>query len=71
MFALFMGLSNFGFSASEYLGAGLLQLLGGVEAPDFPNLWQYEAVLCCTKALPILLVPVLIPCIHFVGGLQP
>jgi len=33
MFALFMGLSNFGSDAGRYLGSSLLTTLGGVVKP--------------------------------------
>lgn len=61
MFSLFMGLSNFGGNASEYLGSGLLAILGDVPPPTFPNLELLVFISCACKALPILLVPFLVP----------
>ena len=61
MFSLFMGLSNFGSNTAEYVGAGLIELYGGVEAPEFDNLTAVITVSCFCKALPIVLVPFLVP----------
>ena len=61
MFALFMGLSNFGFAAGEYLGSALLFLFGGVAKPEFHNLGPYVATRSCMRVLPALLVPYLVP----------
>ena len=48
MFALFMGLSNFGRAAGGYLGSSLLILLGGVDKPD------YDQVICFRPPHPFL-----------------
>jgi len=61
MFSLFMGLSNFGSDASEYVGASILELFGGVRAPEFRNLVPYVLMQSVAKALPILLIPLLVP----------
>ena len=61
MFALFMGLSNFGSAAGEYLGSGLLYLFGGVTKPDFHELAPYVATRSFMRLLPALLVPWLVP----------
>jgi len=61
MFALFMGLSNFGRTAGEYLGSFLLQAYGGVEAPVFENLEAFVVTACLMQAIPILMVPYLVP----------
>ena len=37
LFALEMGLSNFGAQTGKYLGVVLLAVLGGVEPPEFVN----------------------------------
>ena len=61
IFALNMGLNNFGVQTGSYLGVVLLAALGGVESPQFENieLWAVLRALC--SVLPILLVPVLVP----------
>ena len=61
MFALFMGLSNFGRDAAEFFGAGLLALFGGVARPDYPHMEGLVALSCALKLLPIALVPFLVP----------
>lgn len=61
MFALFMGLSNFGAFAGQYLGSGVLKLLGGVDKPDFNGLTNYVLLRSALRILPLLLVPVLVP----------
>ena len=61
MFSLFMGLSNFGANAAENLGAGLQGLFGGIEAPAYENISGFVALSCAMKALPVLLVPFLVP----------
>ena len=61
MFALFMGLSNFGSAAGEYLGSGLLYLFGGVAKPEFDQLAPYVATRSFMRVLPVLLVPWLVP----------
>jgi hypothetical protein len=61
MFALFMGMSNFGTFAGGYLGSGLLHLLGGVQKPDFDNIEAYILVRSLMRALPLLLIPSLVP----------
>ncbi len=61
MFALFMGLSNFGSAAGNYAGSALLRLFGGVEAPNFEHLAQYVLTRTIIGMLPIVLVPVLVP----------
>ena len=44
MFALFMGLSNFGTITGYYVGSGMLSLFGGVEAPEFNHLGFFVVV---------------------------
>ena len=61
MFALFMGLSNFGSAAGDYLGSGLLHAFGGVKAPEYDHLVSYVATRSALRALPLLLVPHLVP----------
>ena len=55
------GVSNFGRSAADYLGSGLLQMLGGVSAPAYDHLTEYVLVACSMKALPLFLIPLLVP----------
>ena len=61
MFALFMGLSNFGSQSGSYFGSALLRLFGGVEAPGFEGLAPYVVTRTLIGTLPILLVPFLVP----------
>jgi len=61
MFALFMGLSNFGAFAGQYLGSGVLKALGGVTKPDFAGLTSYVLLRSGMRILPLLLVPFLVP----------
>jgi len=61
MFALFMGLSNFGSAAGQYVGSALLRFFGGVEAPAFERLGAYVFTRTLIGATPILLVPLLVP----------
>ncbi|GAB5369753.1 hypothetical protein AAMO2058_001432700 [Amorphochlora amoebiformis] len=49
LFALNMGLSNFGVSIGDYLGQALLGILGGVNPPDFNNLAVFILVLSNTQ----------------------
>ena len=61
MFALFMGLSNFGYAAGSYLGSFVLKLFGGVEAPEYENIGLYIWAKFVMRFLPVLLVPFLVP----------
>jgi hypothetical protein len=61
LFALTMGLSNFGGKMGSYLGIGLLDALGGVHAPQFENLRLLVVIRSLTRALPLLLIPWLVP----------
>jgi hypothetical protein len=61
LFALEMGLSNFGGQTGKYLGVVLLASLGGVEAPGFVNIEVLVVVRALCRALPILLIPHLVP----------
>jgi hypothetical protein len=56
-----MGLSNFGGKMGSYLGIGLLDALGGVDAPHFTNLRLLVVIRSLTRALPLLLIPFLVP----------
>jgi len=61
LFAFTMGLSNFGSKIGSYMGIGLLHVLGGVHAPHFENLRLLVLIRSLTRALPILLIPYLVP----------
>ena len=61
LFALNMGLSNFGGSVGGFLGKGLLDALGGVEAPGFEGIEWLAVITSLTRLLPMMLVPLLIP----------
>lgn len=61
MFALFMGLSNFGNDAGRYLGSSLLKYLGNPSKPGYEGIATYSFVKSLMRALPVLLVPFLVP----------
>ena len=61
MFALFMGLSNFGGSGGTYLGSSILTLLGGVKKPEFDGLIQYAWITAICNGAQIAMVPFLVP----------
>jgi hypothetical protein len=61
LFALEMGLSNFGAQTGKYLGVVLLSLLGGVEPPEFVNIEILVVIRALCRLLPILLIPHLVP----------
>jgi len=61
LFALTMGLSNFGAKMGGYAGIALLSALGGVDSPGFHNLRVLVIIRSLTRALPILLIPFLVP----------
>ena len=56
-----MGLSNFGVQTGKYVGAALLRSIGGVEPPMFANIELLVLIRSCCRALPILLIPLLVP----------
>ena len=61
LFALNMGLSNFGVILGTYMGNGLLLALGGVKGPEFENLDVLVIIRSLARLLPIALIPFLIP----------
>eukprot|EP00941_MAST-03F_sp_MAST-3F-sp1_P001344 g1344.t1 len=61
LFAMTMGLWNFGSTMGGYTGVGLLHLLGGVEPPEFRNIETLVIFRSLTRFLPILFIPFLIP----------
>jgi len=61
LFALTMGLSNFGAKMGSYAGIAVLHALGGVDQPHFHNLRTLVILRSLTRALPILLIPSLVP----------
>jgi hypothetical protein len=62
MFALQMGVSNFGSHAGMYLGTAILEIsYPRLHAPDFAGLSSYITLRSALRALPIFLVPILVP----------
>ncbi|EOD15382.1 hypothetical protein EMIHUDRAFT_416249 [Emiliania huxleyi CCMP1516] len=62
MFALQMGLSNFGSNAGLYLGTAILEIFyPKLHAPEFEGLTSYITLRSALRLLPILLVPFLVP----------
>ena len=61
LFALLMGLSNFGTIVGIYNGVALLHLFGGVEAPEFRNLPAFVLARTLCYLAPLALVFVLVP----------
>ncbi|GBG33520.1 Folate-biopterin transporter 1, chloroplastic [Hondaea fermentalgiana] len=61
LFALNMGLSNFGVTLGRYHGVGLMWIFGGVTGPNFVNLDWFVLARSLMRLLPILLIPVLVP----------
>ena len=61
MFALFMGLSNFGYDVGRYAGTAVMSLLGGVSAPGYDGIGAFMWVKTLSRLLPLLSVPFLVP----------
>mmetsp|Transcript_25981 Transcript_25981/g.89641 ORF Transcript_25981/g.89641 Transcript_25981/m.89641 type:complete len:226 (-) Transcript_25981:32-709(-) len=61
LFALLMGLSNFGTVLGGYHGAALLRLFGGVVEPEFRHIEAFVAVRTLFYLAPIGLIPLLVP----------
>jgi hypothetical protein len=61
IFALMMGLANLGTACGNYSGVVLLELLGGVEAPEFNNIEALVVIRSLLRALPIAFIPYLVP----------
>lgn len=61
MFALMMGLGNFGSASGRYLGSTLLNLLGGVTKPDYHGLETYLLVVAAISTSVIALIPLTVP----------
>jgi len=61
MFALFMGLSNFGSDAGRFLGSSLLKVVGDPTKPDYDGMATYCLLKSLMRLLPIALVPFLVP----------
>ena len=70
LFALLMGLSNFGGTIGGYNGAALLHIFGGVTAPEFKHLPSFIFARTIMYLLPIALVPVFVPKGSPVDGLE-
>lgn len=60
LFAMNMGLSNFGATVGGYMGNGLMWLLG-VQAPVYNNLGLFVIIRSIMRLLPLLLIPILVP----------
>lgn len=60
-FAINMGLIWLGRNIGGFFGMGLLAALGGVEPPAFENIRVLVLVRSLTRALPLLLIPHLLP----------
>ena len=60
-FALYMAVIRRGRNVGGYFGMGLLAVLGGVEPPLFENLRMLVLVRSLTRALPLLLIRLLLP----------
>ena len=60
MFALFMGLSNFGYDVGRYSGAGLIAILD-VQRPDFDGIAAFMLIKAAARLLPLMCVPFLVP----------
>ena len=61
IFALLMGLENFGEASGHYLGSQVLNILGGVRKPDFEHLEKVPLVAAAFSFACLALVPGLIP----------
>lgn len=61
VFALNMGLSNFGSVVGSYFGIVVLHALGGVDPPEFHNLELLVIIRSLTRFLPVFLVWKLVP----------
>jgi folate/biopterin transporter len=61
LFAMNMSLSNFGRTVGAYTGIGIMQMLGGIKAPEFNNLPAFILIRSLARLLPILLIPCLVP----------
>jgi len=61
LFAMNMGLSNFGSTLGEYHAVGLMWMLGGIEQPRFDRLEHYVVLRSLARLLPIVLIPYLVP----------
>ncbi|KAJ8606091.1 hypothetical protein CTAYLR_005189 [Chrysophaeum taylorii] len=70
LFALLMGLSNFGAVVGLYNGVVLLHLFGGVDQPDFRYLPHFVFVRTLCYLSPVLLIPVFVPKGSPLGGDQ-
>jgi hypothetical protein len=53
LFAMNMGLSNFGGVMGGYLGIGLMGFLGGIHPPEFVNLDTFILIKSLCKLLPV------------------
>ena len=61
LFALMMGVWNFGSSVGKYNGVVLLYMFGGVESPEFKNIEPFIFLRTVMYLGPLLLVPIFGP----------
>jgi hypothetical protein len=61
LFALLMGLSNFGSTIGLYNGVFLLSAFGGVEQPEFRHLPAFVLMRTVFYLAPVLLVFIFVP----------
>jgi len=60
LFAMLMGLSNFGSDMGGYLGT-VIQSWVGVTYPTFEGLDTYIIIRNCFKVIPLFMIPILVP----------
>lgn len=61
LFAMMMGLSNFGYTMSDYLGANVLTAMGGIELPLFEGYQTFIIIANSCKLLILCVIPFLVP----------
>jgi len=61
LFAMNMGISNFGGSMSGYFGIVVMWMLGDVKAPEFVNIESFVVIRSLARLLPLLFIPFLCP----------
>ena len=61
LFALLMGLSNFGSTVGMYNGAALLAIFGGVDKPEYHHITSFVFVRTLLYLTPLVLIPIFVP----------
>jgi len=61
LFAMNMGLSNFGGTLGSYTGIGIMWALGGVKSPEYENLATFVVIRSLFRLLPVVLIPFFVP----------